>query len=93
MHSIVEVPALNVFCSSGETQTSNREQPACLIEAKPDTLEIDDKLWQAYQWKDEITLRCALLDARGSIKKVRYDGAGGKVYTLRVADLAYRNKH
>lgn len=92
MQSIVEVQALKVSRSSDEVQTSNVGHPACRIEIKPDTPEVEDKLWQAYQWNEEIVLRCAVLDAWGSINKVRYDGGGAKVYTLRVSGFAHTNE-
>ncbi len=91
MRSIVEVPTFHILRSSGETQTSNTRSAICLVEAKPHTSEVESQLWEAYQWKDDVTLRCAVLDASGSIENVRYDRAGEKIYTLKVDGLTCRN--
>lgn len=92
MQTIVEVPAFHIFRSSNETLSSNAGQPPCFVEATAHTPEIENYLWQAYQWKDDVTIRCVALDACGSIENVRYDGGGRKIFTLRVNGFSCRDQ-
>lgn len=90
VQSIVEVQNLNIFGVSGEMESLAATENAYVVEVKTSAPQTEEQLWHAYLWKDEITLRCALLDATGIIKSVRYDGDSRKVYTLKVAEFECR---
>ena len=49
----------------------------------PDSLSSDEMLWNAYQWRDEVVLRCASMEVRGMVTSARYEGTE-KVYELAV---------
>ena len=58
-------------------------------EITPESRETQDELWDAYQWNDEITLRCPLIDVTGIVSNVKYH-AVGKLFTIKISNLIYR---
>ena len=57
----------------------------------PECVHAEEKMWDAYQWRDKVTLRYPLIDVSGIISKVRYD-LSGKVFTLKIDDLVHRKQ-
>ena len=85
---VITVSRLSISSSADGSQAATETHSAY---ASPDSDASEKTLWDAYQWRDEVTLRCASLEVRGIVSNVRYEGLD-KVYELKVDHVAYHKK-
>ncbi|MBN2164181.1 MAG: hypothetical protein JXR25_13605 [Pontiellaceae bacterium] len=83
---VVAVSRLNISSSVTGVGDGAESHVAYAI---PDSDAGENTLWDAYQWRDEVTVRCAAIEVRGMISNVRYDGLD-KVYEMSVDHVAHR---
>ena len=83
---VVNVRKLNISSAMGDVHAAEETHSVC---ASPDSEDDKKKLWDAYQWKDEIILRCSSIEARGFVTNVRYDGPD-TIYELNVDHIGYQ---
>ncbi len=86
--NIIHVGKLNIL-SVGPSIDGT---PSHHAHAIPTSSEDDEKLWDAHQWRDEVTVRCAMLDVHGVITKARYEGID-KIYELKVDNIVYETSN
>lgn len=84
--TVVHVEKMELVGSCEAESATGRAFYAMVDSLSPD---VEEKLWDACQWNDEVTLRYSTIDVHGLIRKVRYAGVG-KAYFLEIEGIEYQ---